>query len=287
VRRAALAASVLAVLLAGCGGSNKSQRPAVALYVNRVNTIESRLAKPLQTVTKAGSQFASNQGKAVGSLTSLSGLAEEQALLHALAQIHALRGQLAAIAPPPAAAHLRMLLLSLVDGEAGMTTELGQLVAFLPRFAAALTSLTPATNKLQSALAVSKPLGVGTAGVTAELAVKARALTAYEARLGAVLRRLGRLHPPPVSRPQYRTQIGTLRRMSAAAGNLAHGLATGSSNVAPLLQAFDSAAAGNQTLAAQRAQDAAIRAYDRRAKRLDTLAQDVEAERARLSTDLK
>jgi hypothetical protein len=57
--------------------------------------------------------------------------------------------------------------------------------------------------------------------------------------------------------------------------------------VAPLLQAFDSAAAGNQTLAAQRAQDAAIRAYDRRAKRLDTLAQDVEAERARLSTDLK
>jgi hypothetical protein len=123
--------------------------------------------------------------------------------------------------------------------------------------------------------------------VTAELAVKARALTAYKAELRKVLRRLTRLYPPPVSRPQYRTQIVTLRRMSAAAGNLAHALATSSSNVAPLLRAFDIAAAGNQTIAAQRAQDTAIRAYDRRASRLDKLAQDVEVERARLSTDLK
>jgi hypothetical protein len=278
---------VLALLLAGCGSKTSSQRPAVAQYIKRVNAIESKLAKPLQAVTKAGGQFASSQGKTAGSLTSLSGLAQEQALLGALGQIRAVRVQLAAIDPPPAAVHLRKLVLSLVDGEAGMTTELTRLVAFLPRFATTLSSLTPATNKLQKALSVTRPLGVGTAGVTAELAVKARALTAFRASLGSVLRRLGGLHPPPVSRPQYVTQVTTLRRMSSAAGKLASALATGSSNVAPLLRAFDAAAAGNQTIAAQRAQDAAIRAYDRRATRLDGLAQQVEAERSRLSLTLK
>jgi hypothetical protein len=282
-----LAAPLVAALLAGCGSSTNSARPAVAQYVNRVNAIESQLAKPLQSVTKAGRQFASNQGKTVGSLTSLSGLADEQALLGALAQIKVLRSRLAAIDPPVAAVHLRKLLLALVDGETGMTRELASLVAFLPRFAATLSSLTPATNRLQAALAVTQPLGVGTAGVTAELAVKARALTAYEAALGTVLTQLGRLHPPPVSRPQYSTQVGTLRRMSAAAGKLAQALGAGNANVAPLLHAFDAAAAGNQTVAAQRAQDAAIRAYDARAARLDRLAQAVEVERARLSTTLK
>lgn len=285
--RLALAVAALALLLAGCGSTNKSQRPAVVLYVDRVNAVESQLSKPLQAVSKAGSQFAANQGKAVGSLTSLSGLAQQQTLLQALARIRALRSQLASIGAPPAAGRLRALLLSLIDGEAGMTVELAHLVAFLPRFGAALATLTPATNTLQSALAVTQPLGVGTAGVTAELAAKARALRTYEAALRSVLRRLGNLHPPAVSRPQYMTQVRTLRRMSAAAGNLAQALLSGSTNVAPLLRAFDRAAAGNQSITAQRAQDSAIRAYDARATRLDKLAQQVEIERARLARNLK
>jgi len=101
-----------------------------------------------------------------------------------------------------------------------------------------------------------------------------------------VLSRLARLHPPPVSHPRYSTQVDTLKRMSASAGRLAAALATGNSNVAPLLQAFDTAAGGNQSIAAQRAQIAAIREYDAQAARIDSLARSVEAERARLAQNL-
>jgi hypothetical protein len=286
-RRSPLAIMSAAILIGGCGGSTSSSRPAVAHYIRQVNTIESQLTAPLKAVTSAGSQFASSQGKAVGSLTSLSGLAEQQELLQALDRISVLRGKLAAIDPPKPATRLRKLLLELIDHETGLTRELEQLVVFLPRFARTLTALAPATNALKSALAVSTPLGVGVAGVNAELAVKAQALTTYQAALGAVLRKLGRLRPPAVSRPQYTTQVQTLQQMSSAAGNLARALAGGSSNVAPLLAQFDKAAAGNQSVAAQRAQIAAIRAYDARAAGIDQLARAVEVERARLADTLR
>jgi hypothetical protein len=284
--RPTLAILALSLLAAGCGSAS-SKRPSVARYIREVNAIEKLLTAPLQSVTSTGKQFASSNGKSVGSLSSLSGLALEQSLLGALGRIRALRRRLAAIVPPPPAAHLRKLVVALVDGEAGMTNELAQLVAFLPRFSSTLTSLAPATSKLQSALAVTAPVGVGVAGVNAELAIKARALTRYEAALGNVVQKLVRLRPPPVSRPQFETQVGTLRRMSSSAGRLAQALAAGNSNVAPLLRAFDTAAQGNQSIASQRAQIAAIRAYDARAKRLDKLAVAVEVERARLANTLR
>lgn len=285
--RSPLAILAASAAVAGCGGSTYSSRPAVANYVKQVNAVESQLAKPLQAVTSAGSQFAASQGKAVGSLTSLSGLAQRQALTRALAQIKTLRAKLAAIPVPVPAAHLHKLVLQLVDSESGMTRELLQLVVFLPRFAKTLTTLAPATQTLRAALSVSQPLGTGVAGVDAELAVKGGALTHYQGQLGRVLDGLKRLHPPPVSRPQYHTQVVTLKRMSASAGRLAAALAAGNSNVAPLLQAFDTAAGGNQSVAAQRAQISAIRSYDARAARIDRLAQSVEVERARLSQNLR
>jgi hypothetical protein len=265
------------LMLAGCG-STQTSRPAVARYIKQVNSIEAQLTGPLGKVTKAGRQLASTKGETRG---------ERQSLLSAVVRVHALARKLAAVAAPPGAAELRQLVLELAHGEAGMTNELAELVVFLPRFASGLESLTPATAKLKAALARTQPLGSGTAGVTAELGVKAGALIRYQHELEQVVHRLHRLVPPPVSRPQYETEVHALRRLGSSAGRLAGGLASNASDVERLLVAFDTAAEATQTVAAQRAEIAAIRAYDARVRKLDLLAQQVAAERLKLADTLK
>jgi hypothetical protein len=276
--------AAVACLVAGCGSHSDSQRPALASYINQVNQIEKQLAKPFKAVTNAGSEFAATKGTGAGHL---SPQVQERRLLHALRQIEVYRIRLARIPVPHPALHLRALLLRLINGETGMTTELAKLVAFLPRFTSILSSLTPATTKLQTALRVTRPLGYGTAGVQAELSVKAKALHTYEFALFDTAKKLEQLDPPALSRPQFVTQVKTLERMQASAGKLADALAGSSPDIGALLKAFDKAAAGNQSVAAQKAQIAAIKAYDARAARLDNLARAVELERTRLDRNLK
>jgi hypothetical protein len=274
----------VAFAISGCGGHSTSQRPGVASYIDQVNKIEKQLVKPFQAVTKAGSQFASTKGTGAGHL---SPAVQERALNRAHHQIELYRVRLAKIPVPTPALRLRTLLLRLINGESGMTTELSKLVAFLPQFSQVLQSLSPATAKLQTALRVTKPLGFGVAGVDAELDVKARALHTYELELFHTVKRLRRLDPPALSRPQFVAQVKTLERMQSSAGKLSDALAAHTSNIGALLKAFDQAAAGNQSLATQRAEIAAIKAYDRRAAHLDQLAKAVELERTRLDRKLK
>jgi hypothetical protein len=76
--------------------------------------------------------------------------------------------------------------------------------------------------------------------------------------------------------------------MSTSAGRLADALAGGApTNVAPLLVAFDRAATSNQTVAVQRAEIAAVRAYDAQSVKLETLSRQIERERLRLADTLK
>lgn len=235
-------------------------------------------------MTNAGSEFAATKGNGAGHL---SPKVQERTLSRALHQIEIYRDRLARIPVPRPALHLRRLLLKLLNGETGMTTELTKLVAFLPHFSSILASLSPATAKLQSALRVTQPLGYGSAGVQAELNAKANALHTYEFALFHTAKKLEQLDPPALSRPQFVTQIKALEQMQASAGKLADALAGGSSNIGPLLKAFDSAATGNQSVAAQKAQIAAIKTYDARDTRLDNLARAVELERTRLDRNLK
>jgi hypothetical protein len=277
---------VIGLLIPGCGHAT-TQRTVVAGYIKQVDAIEAALNRPLQAVTQAGSQFVSERRAGSSTPANLLTLAHERALEQALREIKGLQRRLAAIVPPPPARHLRVLLLRLIAAEAGMTREVAKLVAFLPSFQDALRPLGPATNQLQAALAKTQALGYGTAGVAASLSVKAAALTHYKALLGAVVAQLQHLHPPAVSTPQYTTQVATLQHMSTSAGTLANALGQGQSNVTSLLLDFNHAVAGNQTLAAQRAQIAAVRAYDARARSLDTLAQAIQVERARLANTLR
>jgi len=281
-----VAAVLVAMLAAGCGGQSSSQRPAVAGYVKQVNTIESALVKPLGAVTGAASQFSSEQRPSENAIVRTFSLSPEQTLEQAWTRILALRARLAAIRTPPAAEQLRTLLLELIGGQAAMTHEVSELVAFLPQYNAALASLGPAIRRLE--LALSRQSAYGAAAVQAVYLLKAAALRRFQGETGAVLHELRRLRPPAVSQPGYAAQLASLRGMNASAGRLAAVLASGTlSNVQTLLVQFDRAAARSSTVAVQRAEIVAVRAYDSRSAALDNLSQKVALERLRLSNTLQ
>jgi hypothetical protein len=283
--RRALVAFVLVAAIAGCGGQQShSQRTAVAAYVKTVNRIEVDLARPLRTVTVTSGKFAQEE-RSGGSLTNLVYAANELALLKAAREIEAQRIRLTSLHTPVTARRLRSLLLRIMDGEVGLTHEIARLVVFLPHFNAALVPLAPATRRLDAAL--TQRSATGQTSVTVAYATKAAALRAFQSELDRILTQLRKLDPPAVSRPQYDGQVHALRGMSLAAGRLATALQSGTQgDVQQSLRDFDRAATSNQTAAADKAQIAAVRAYDEQSVHLAKLTAAAEEERLRLAETL-
>ena len=274
-RSRTLAALALALLAAGCGSSSPhSSRPAVAAYVRDINRVEAQLAAPLKTVTVAGSRLTSSTTKV--------NTAEVASLERASGQIETLRRRLTAIVAPAAARKLRILVLLLAGGEADMTNELSQLFSFLPRYSKVLGQLGPATTQLRSALAAR-----GSASdARAVLDDKAKALDRYRIELESLARTLGSLSAPPVAKPEYEAELKALAAMNASAGQLAQSLRSASGTVTSKLLAFDRAAVQTESVPAQRAEIAAVKSYDARVARLNTLAQQIASVRLKLEEGL-
>lgn len=281
-----LPAACGAILLAACG-SQQSERPAVAGYIKQAGQIETQLATPLADVSQAGSEFAqARPGGHTNSVLRLPSVGPESTLLSAWTRIESVRRRLAALPAPAAAARLRTLLLELTDFEAGATREVASLVAFLPRFAATLAPLGPATQRLDRAL--SQPSVYGAAAVAAAYTSKAAALRRFQRSVDAIRAGLVRLHPPPVSTPGYRAQLGSLRGMSVNAGKLATALSQGTvANVQQLLTDFDRAALSTESRAVQKAEIASIRAYDSQSAKAAELSAQVDSERQRLADTVR
>jgi hypothetical protein len=258
------AAAVLALVAAGCGGDGPNRREMVIRYIEDANVIQAKVAQPSQTVSQAGRELAKTRGDRALAL---------RKLRRAALRIDAIRKQLAVLVAPAEARRLRALLLELMRREAALAREVAGFVSFVPEFQAALEGLVPAGSKLKAALGVK-----GVAGA------KADALDTYAATLDVVLRRLRAMRPPAVSAPLHSTQVQTLERVRAAATALAKALREErAEDIAPLLTRLQRAVVSNQSLAAQRAQIAAVRAYNERVSSLDKLARRIHAERARLS----
>jgi hypothetical protein len=250
----------------------------VAAYVKRVNAIESKLAAPLKAVTIAGT-------KLPGSTTTVN-RAQEAALRRSVHSIVGLRRKLGSIPTPAAARPLRILVLLLASGEIDMTNELSQLFAFLPRYGDALRALAPGTKQLRTELG-SKGAGASNAGAKALLDAKARALVKYRDGLEALTAKLRKLVPPSVARPQYQSEMHALSGMETSAGALARALQSASQDVPKLLAAFDRAAVATESVPAQRAEIAAVKSYDARVAKLNTLAAQVAEERLKLEETLR
>jgi hypothetical protein len=232
-------------------------------------------------VTKAGADFAATKHRSSWA-ASVAESEHETALVRARRQIVAVRRRMAAVPAPAQAAHLRTLLLQVVDRQAALTKQLAKLVVFLPAFDLALRPLSPATRRLEGILGINVALGAS--AVQAVLTRKAGALRQFRVTLDGIVGRLRRLDPPMVSRATYSAQLTALRSMSATAGKLATALESGDSSRLPaLLRRFDAAAVRPNSLAVQRAQIAAARAYDRQIAQLSDLAVQAEQERTRLA----
>jgi hypothetical protein len=284
--RSSVAAIALVLLVGGCGKAAPTQRSQVVAYLKQVNAVERQLGQPLLDVTHVAAGF-SRRGGGGGIAPPVSATVADVAKLGAdLRQIRSLRHRLATIPHPPTATHLRALLLALVDRQAGLTRQTAQLEEFLPRFNVALGPIVPASRQLEQALSVNT--GYGAAAVQAVYARKAAALRAFKATLDNVLAALAGLHPPPVSRPNYRAQVEALQGMSTSAGKLSVALQSSDrSSIPALLAAFDRAAVAPRTSGALRAQIAAARAYDRQTTQVKNLAVQADRERQRLATSLR
>jgi hypothetical protein len=127
----------------------------------------------------------------------------------------------------------------------------------------------------------------------AQEAFKAKALAAaeqqaaavddYDAEIAVIRQRMTKLIPPPVLRPALRTQVDTLEATKNAGSALAQELRKADrSRVAIYGRRFTIAARAASSVSAQRAQIAAIKAYNRRVRAIGAIQARVQTELAHL-----
>ena len=292
---AAAGAVTAAVLVTAIGhrSAGSPQRQAVAAYIEQVNAVQNRMHAPLTRVMLAYSSF----GRGHSTHSSPTQLAT------AAATLSRLQRRLTSVACPPEATKLRNRLLVLVHREAEITREVRLLARFSPRYVSTLHGMQSASLTLESSL---KRIDVPTAHTLRgtrkavararrEFAAKAQqaadaqaaAIDTYDRAVAGVLTRLVRLRPPPALTPEYRAQLATLRTVTVAGASLANRLRSAHrSDVAQLSRRFSLASRAAGTLAVQRAQIAAIRAYNKRVRQVGTASAAVQAELARLRREL-
>src|SRR5205823_245043 len=270
--RAFVAALALALVCAGCGGSKSHRRVDVSAYVQRVNRIELLMRSQLLDVEKAYRQFSTATLKR-----------SRPRLVRAEETLRTLDQRLEHVDPPPDARRLHRLMLQLVSSEVGLSHEVVQLAVFLPAFDGALRPLGPASVRLGQALAQAKApaprLVRGTkkqiAAARAKYAAAVRraereqgdAIEEYANEVRLVQNNLRKLHPPPAMKPTFASERVTLARVRATGGALAKALRLGQrKRIGALDVRYRTAARSGTSLAAQRAEIAAVKSYDRRVR---------------------
>lgn len=288
---AAVAAAVV-VTVYNHGSDGSPQRRDVTAYIQRVNAIQTTMHAPLARVMLAYRDFT---GSSLG--PPKANILPE--LKDAAATMTKLNRRLAAVPAPPEARKLRTKLLALVAAQAAVTREVGGLASFAPAFGRELRRANEANAVLGAALrAIPVPKGHRVRGTKAQIlaaqrayrvqahaaaSAQADAIDAYDASLARVVARLSELRPPHVLEPGYRAQLRAFRSTRAAGARLAAGLRTNrQSDLAQLGRNFVASSRIAETTAAQRAQIAAIKRYNARARAISSAALDVQNELARL-----
>ena len=293
---AALATGILVAVVLGAGGvfGHTSSRKAVSRYIEDVNAAQQEMRVPLARVLQAYRHYAQGSG---GSARVEPELAQAERTLRTLGR------RVEAIEAPPDAQRLRTLLGRLFAAEADITAEVDRLVRFTPAYRAVLAEAQAAGAELGKALAAAPvPTPHTVRGTAAEIAAakaaytaasaraaaaQADAVDAYDRRLGTVLRRVLALRPPPILQPSYDAQVGAFRELRASGGRLAAELRKADrSRVQALGQAFGASARTAGSAAAQRAEIAAVKAYDSRVRAIGALQGRIRTELGRLQGTL-
>jgi hypothetical protein len=293
-----LVATVLAVaVVLGAtrllGHTNHSARTAVAQYITSADGVQQRMRLQLTQLLSAYRAFSTTG-------TSPAAAAKRSAAEETL---RTLADRLAALPGPAAAAKLRRLLLALVREEIAVAHELNDLASFMPRFHELLATVKVANTKLGRDLAASAPPKPQTIRGTAKQIAKAQAeyaaqatqaaraqadaVDAYDSALGRIVLALRRVRPPAVMTPAYRTELRTLTATKAAGAALAAELRKPDrSQVPKRSRALTEAARISGSVAAQRAEIAAVKAYNARVRTIGKAQARVQAEVRRLQREL-
>lgn len=291
------AAALLAVAVVATNGFHFHQtsgRKKVSAYIRSVDAVEAQMNYRITQVMSAYRAYTRSSRSA----------ASASQLDSAARTLHLLEARIAALPAPSQAAHLRALLGSLLRAEESVTNEVAQLARFTPRFHAVALDIQALSVELSKALAaVPQPKPHTIKGTRKQIAAaqaafdaaasqaaqaQARVVDAYDAGLGVLLLRLGRIEPPKVMLPSYSAEVATLRDTRAAGARLAAGLrAPKRSNIALLSRRFSIAARTAGTTLRQREEIAAVKAYDARVRRIGKLEVAVQGELTHLSGTLK
>ena len=290
----AAAGAVTAAIIVTLPHHESPTRRAVSRYITSIDSIEQQMSYSLDRASAAYRSFASSHSSSPATARKL---AQAQRTLDLLAT------RIAALAAPPQALHLRSLVLRVVREEESATREIHALVRFESPFDAALKQLHIAAQVLSKSLAavrapvphairgtakqIAKAKAAFNAKASAAAAAQADAVTAYDAVVVRVAARFRSLTPPAVLAPAYRAQVAAVRATILAGGRLATELRkTTRTKVAELSRAFAIATRRSETVAAQRAEIAAVKAYDRRVRRIQASAVAVRDEITRLQLRL-
>jgi hypothetical protein len=228
-----------------------------------VNRIEVAQRGPLQRIQEALGTFAEN-----GNATSLA--PSERTL-------RVLQARLAKANPPPAALRLHRLVIRLVAQELALVRELEAQARFAPRFRGVLQPLTDANGAAQTRLHRTKTSAEVVAAIADYRVALVRALTGLRA-----------IHPPPVEQAVYDAQVARLRKLVPALDRLSDAVQKGDVTAVQRAEhAIAVAWVSTDSLAAQRANQKAVRAFDARVARLVATERAIAVERSRLQRNLK
>lgn len=291
----AAAGAVAAAIVVSLPHHQSARHRALVAYIQNVDATEARMNYSLTKVFAAYQAFA--HSKTITART-------RAQLAQAETTLTTLRRKIAAIPAPTDAAQLRGDVLRLVGGEAKITHEVDLLARFSPRFSALLGRLQHAASTLGRKLAAIQPptphtirgtktqiaqAQAGFASASARAAAaQADAVTAYDGVVSSVLEAMRELSAPPVLAPALRSEVNGLVATNDAGKRLAATLRQSKrSDVSTLARAFTVATRSSQTLAAQRTEVAAVKAYNARVRSLGADAVAVQREIARLQQTVR
>ena len=243
----------------GCGGSKNE---ALAHYVQQVNAVAAGMRLELEQVAAVNASFRST--------ADLAALAPKFA--RAQRDLGTFAARLAALDAPPEAKPVAATLAKLVAVEQALAGELHRFAVFLPAFRKVLAPYGRAVAAFRIAARVVK---------TAR--AEASVVDGYANAMSQPLAGLARLSPPAVLAPTYAAEVRLLRRSHTTALSLAAALRAGRPAQAhALLVQLSQIAVSGGSLAAQRAQIAAVRAYDAEVGRATSLESHAQLELVQL-----
>lgn len=283
-------AAVAATFINHKPSAESKERKAVSDYIDTVNLLQNQMHIQLTKVSLAYRDLAA------GSIRRKEAPAQLGA---AAATLHRLDRRLIATPAPSQASKLRALVIKLVAQESALTLEVRELALFTPRFSVFLKRLRTISARFDAAMrAVPQPKRAAIHGTRAQIAAaehayqaaqdaaaaaQAAAIDEYVAGVNGLLKVLGTSNPPPVVAPTFDAEVRSLHDVTVTGAQLSAELRTSKrAHLNERIRAFTLAGREAGSVAAQRAQIAAVRAYNRRSHAIGATASAVQDELSRL-----